>query len=96
MVSFKKASEPVVQTPIVLTPVGIMSAGVTKQLTVRLIDRNSPEYTFQGEWIGRDIMLIGRTIARAYRKEQLAKRRANGTLVSENQAGPTTMEESNA
>lgn len=88
---FKRASEGVTGSSAVTAVVDIAPQ---KELIIRLIDRNSPEFIFKGEWVGRDIMLIGRTIARAYRKEQLAKRRAQGTLVSDNQAGPTTTEES--
>lgn len=90
MAQFKKKEPEVERENIVVT------MEPEKVLTIRLVDKNAPQYIFQGTWTGRDIMLIGRTIARAYRKGQLAARRANGTLVSENQEGPTMMEESNA
>lgn len=68
---------------------------VGKTLTVKLFDRNSPSYKFDGEWTGRDIMVIGRTIARAYRTEQRAKRRdaAPVSVVSEQLETPTMREE---
>lgn len=51
-----------------------------KRLTISIIDHNAPDYIFEGEWAGRDIMVISRTIVRAYRKEQLQKRHANVNL----------------
>ena len=51
-----------------------------KTLTINLVDRNAPEYKFEGEWTGKDIMVIGRTIARAYRTEQRGKRRDLSSL----------------
>lgn len=51
-------------------------AGAQKRLVITLHGFEAPTYDFQGTFVGRDIMLIGRTIARAYRKQQLAARRA--------------------
>lgn len=45
-----------------------------KRLTIELVDRNAPIFVFEGEWAGRDIMVVARTIVRAYRKRQLATR----------------------
>lgn len=66
-----------------------------KTLIVELFDKNNPSYKFKGQWTGRDIMLIGRTIARAYRVEQRAKRRdfISTNDVRDNMEIPTTMEE---
>lgn len=63
----------------------IPNKSVDKSLSITLVDRNVPTYEFKGEWSGRDIMVVGRTIARAYRKEQLAKRRTFQNLVVSDQ-----------
>lgn len=54
---------------------------VAKKLTITMFDRDVPEYEFTGEWAGRDIKVVGRTISRAYHKLQLAARRK---LMAEN------------
>lgn len=65
-----------------------------KTVLITLVDKNVPEYTFQGEWTGRDIQVIGRTIGRAYKREQLAKRRTLTPVETSDQpVSPTTMEE---
>lgn len=62
-----------------------------KKLTIVLIDRHNPEYEFEGEWVGADIKVVGRTISRAYRTKQLAARRLSTFAVSDLiQAKPTT------
>lgn len=58
-------------------------AAVGKKLHISLVDRSAPTYHFIGEWAGRDIMVVARTIVRAYRKEQLAKRHAGQPVISE-------------
>lgn len=63
-----------IRKPAATVPSHVFKAVETKQLTIRLQDKNAPDYTFQGDWSGRDIMVVARTIVRAYRKEQLAKR----------------------
>lgn len=55
-----------------------------KKLTITLQGKKEPKYDFEGVWVGADIRLIARTITRAYRKLQLASRRA--TAIS----NPTT------
>lgn len=47
---------------------------IHKKLTITLEFLKVPDYKFEGEWVGRDINLISRTIVRAYRKIQLASR----------------------
>lgn len=63
-----------------------------KRLVITLIDRNNPDYQFEGEWVGADIKVIGRTIGRAYRTKQVAARRLNTFVLSEKTV-PTTTEE---
>ncbi len=75
---------PVLAQPAPKAPVG-------KQLHITLVDRNAPTYEFIGEWGGRDIMVVARTIVRAYRKEQLAKRHT----ASEHKLNTSTIGESN-
>ncbi len=48
----------------------------TKSLTVTLVDRNRPNYVFEGEWVGRDIKVVLATVVRAYRLNVLAQRRS--------------------
>lgn len=49
-----------------------------RKLTILMIDRDKPAYTFEGNWTGRDILVLKRTLTFAYRKQQLAIRRAAG------------------
>ncbi len=66
---------------------------VSKTLTITMVDKHNPTYDFVGDWTGKDIMDIGRTIARAYRTKQRGIRRelALDTEVSEQPI--TAMEE---
>lgn len=68
-----------------------------RTLTIKMFDRDNPEYKFEGEWAGKDIRTLQRTLVRAYRKLQLADRRrlmdANptiGAVVSEKAKLTTT------
>ena len=71
-----------------------------KKLTITLLAMKEPKFDFDGEWQGRDIQLVARTIVRAYRKIQLAARKeamaANPTIGgftgSENLASTTATE----
>jgi len=47
-----------------------------KTLHITLVPGLAPKYEFGGDWVGRDVQLIGRTIGRAYKSKQLATRRA--------------------
>lgn len=82
MVQFSKQEKVVVE----VAPVG-------KKLTITLIDRHNPDYQFEGDWVGADIKVVGRTIARAYRTKQLATRRQ--LFAVSDKTVPTTTEESN-
>lgn len=46
-----------------------------RTMTIVLVNRDKPTYSFEGNWTGRDILVIKRTITFAYRKQQLAMRR---------------------
>ena len=52
-----------------------LTAKGNKKLTITLQTLKEPKFDFEGEWAGRDINLVARTIVRAYRKVQLAARR---------------------
>ena len=61
-----------------------LTAKGNKKLTITLLTMKEPKFDFEGEWAGRDIQLVARTIVRAYRKVQLAARQeakaANPTI----------------
>lgn len=46
-----------------------------KSIEIKLIDRNKPTYSFNGQWSARDVRVVLRTIVREYRLYQLAIRR---------------------
>jgi len=77
-----------------------LTAKGNKKLTITLQITKEPRYDFEGEWSGRDISLVARTIVRAYRKVQLVARKeamaANPTIGgltgSENQVTTTATE----
>jgi len=54
------------------TPVG--KPGVNS-VTITMHDRNSPTYVFTGEWAGRDIKVVQRTLVREYNLKVRATRR---------------------
>ena len=69
------------------------SGGVVKAIIVKLVDKNSPAYEFQGEWSGRDVKVVMRSIWRNYLLATRAQRRKLG--LSDITATPTTTEVSN-
>lgn len=44
-------------------------------LTITMHDRNAPTYEFTGQWAGRDIKVIQRTLVRAYNTKIRSARR---------------------
>lgn len=47
----------------------------TPVLTIKLQDKNNPEYKFDGEWNGHAIRTAARHMFRAYRRMTLTQRR---------------------
>lgn len=45
-----------------------------KALLVSFVDHNAPDFTFNGEWASRDVLVVMRTLVRAFRKKQRAQR----------------------
>lgn len=54
-----------------------------RSIHVHLVDRNKPDFKFDGFWAGRDVKVVLRTLVRAYRKYQQDMRRAVTPVVSE-------------
>ena len=50
----------------------------SKVMTITMPDRHTPQYDIKGEWAGKDIMVIVRTLGRAYRLLQRTRRRELG------------------
>ena len=48
---------------------------VVPTLTIKLEDKNNPEYKFEGEWNGHAIRTAARHMFRAYRRMTLTQRR---------------------
>jgi len=43
-----------------------------KKLTVEFDGKRAPKYEFEGEWNGRDVIIVRRTIRRAYKLHQVS------------------------
>lgn len=54
-----------------------------KIMTIKLPDRHTPHYDIKGDWAGKDIMIIVRTLGRAYRLLQRQRRRTLEQEVSQ-------------
>jgi hypothetical protein len=53
----------------------VKTQGKVNSVTITMNDRNSPTYEFTGEWGGRDIKVIQRTLIRAYNIKVRSSRR---------------------
>jgi len=53
----------------------VKTQGKVNSVTITMNDRNAPTYEFTGEWGGRDIKVIQRTLVREYNKKVRAVRR---------------------
>lgn len=58
-----------------LTQTPVKTKGKVNSVTITMNDRNSPTYEFTGEWAGRDIKVIQRTLVREYNMKVRATRR---------------------
>jgi hypothetical protein len=67
--------------------------GSVKTLVIRMLDKNSPTYEFQGEWAGRDVKVVMRSIWRNYLLASRTQRRK--LSLSELTVSPTTTEATN-
>ncbi len=64
-----------------LAEIRLMESG-EKTLSIKLSAKN-PDFVFTGTWTGRDILLVQRTIVRAYRQLQMASRAKVQAILSE-------------
>lgn len=61
-----------------------------KTMTITMPDRHTPEYDIKGDWSGKDILVVLRTLGRAYRLLQRTRRQALGIESSDNGVEPTS------
>ena len=66
----------------------------TPKLTIKLEDKNNPEYKFEGEWNGHAIRTAARHMFRAYRRMTLTQRREafKASEINAPIGGPATSE----